>query len=54
MKLFKSFVAWALAANTEKEWATLCSAIDDAFQHDKIKADENELLYSIIRRLHTV
>ncbi|MBQ1776625.1 MAG: hypothetical protein IIZ93_00565 [Acidaminococcaceae bacterium] len=52
MKLFKSLLGRVLTAQTETEWNTLCADIDFAYQHEKIKADENELLYRFINRLH--
>jgi len=52
MKLFKALLARALQVKTEQELNTLCADIDRAYQSEKIKADENELLYRLINRLY--
>lgn len=52
MKLFKAFMARALGVKTDIELNILCADIDRAYQSGKLKADENELLYRLINRLH--
>ena len=52
MKLFKAFMARALGVKTDAELNILCADIDRAYQSGKLKADENELLYRLINRLH--
>lgn len=52
MKLFKALLARALSATTTAEFDKLCADIDCAYQSEKIKADENELLYRVINRLY--
>ena len=52
MKLFKALLVRALSAQTETEWNTICGDVDRAYQNEKIKADENEILYRLINRLH--
>lgn len=53
MKLFKVFMARMLAIKTPDELSELCGDIDRAFQSEKIKVDENELLYRLINRLYS-
>lgn len=52
MKLFNALLVRAITARTETEWNVLCGDIDYAYQHEQIKADENEILYRLINRLH--
>lgn len=52
MKLFKALMCRVLAAKTDAEWNQICGDIDRAYQHDRITADENDLLYRLINRLH--
>lgn len=52
MKLFKALMARVLEAKTEDEVNAVCADIDRAYQSEKIKWDENELLYRLVNRLH--
>ena len=52
-KLFLALMARALEVKTADELGELCRDIDRAFCMEKIKADENDLLYRLINRLHT-
>lgn len=52
MKLFKALMVRALDIKTDEELNQLCADIDRAYQSEKIKADENELLYRLLNRLH--
>ena len=51
MKMFKALLVRAMEVKTESELTRLCADIDWNFQHEKIKADENEILYRLINRL---
>lgn len=52
MKLFKALMSRALEIKTDAELNQLCADIDNAYQHEKIKADENDLLYRLINKLY--
>ena len=52
MKLFKELLKRAMTVTTNDQLNTLCSDIDRAFQSEKIKADENEILYRLINQLY--
>lgn len=52
MKIFKALMARALNITTETELNELCRDIDSAYQNEKIKADENELLYRLINKMN--
>ena len=52
MKLFKAFLARAMEIKTDEQLRQLCVDIDRAYQADKIKADENELLYRLLNKLY--
>lgn len=52
MKLFKALFARTLEIKSRAELDALCGDIDRAFQTDKIKPDENELLYRLINKLY--
>lgn len=52
MRLFKVFLKRAMALKTKRDLDVLCGDIDYAFQSEKIKADENEILYQLINQLY--
>ena len=52
MKTFKALFARALEIKNRAELDALCGDIERAFQSDKIKPDENELLYRLINKLY--
>lgn len=52
MKLFKALLARVIEAKTDDEINMICADIDRAFQNEKIKYDENELLYRLINKMH--
>lgn len=52
MKLFKELLKRAMTVTTNDQLNILCSDIDRAFQSEKIKADENEILYRLINQLY--
>lgn len=52
MKLFKALMARAMDVKSKSELNALCGDIDRAYQSEKIKADENELLYRLINKMN--
>lgn len=52
MKLFKELLKRAMTVTTNDQLNILCSDIDRAFQSEKIKSDENEILYRLINQLY--
>lgn len=50
--MFKKLVKMVMEAKTQDELNAACGAIDRAFQTEKIKADENEILYGLVNRLY--
>lgn len=50
MKLFKVLLMRALTIKSEGELNQLCRDIDYWFQHDKLDAEQNEILYKIVNK----
>lgn len=51
-KLIQALIARILTAQTETAWNMICRDVDMAFQQERIKWQEHEMLYCLIDRLH--
>lgn len=51
-KLIQALIARILTAKTETEWNMICRDVDIAFQQERIKWQDHEMLYRLIDRLH--
>ena len=51
-KLIQALIARILTAQTETAWNMICRDVDMAFQQERIKFSDHEMLYRLIDRLH--
>lgn len=46
--MFKELLKMAMAAKTVEQYNAACGAVDNAFNHDKIKWNDHEILYEVL------